>query len=243
MNQQSDLVVSFVCFIFATNWSLNKQIMAKQTFLNLSKERQEEILNICYKEFALKGYDSASLSDIIKSCGLAKGSFYRYFSSKKELYVYLLEEAKNKRLSNLEDLLEDEELGFFDLIKQNFLEKVRFDLDYPTIGGFLYKVMHEKDNNEIAIVIEGLYDGILEQTRQIISIPRFKQQLADLDADMIAYQVFYMQLWLYEYVAKKYSLNLEANVISGQPILTISAEDLESVIHQSVQMLKSGISK
>ena len=217
--------------------------MAKQTFLNLPSERQEEILNICFREFALNGYDSASLSDIIKNCGLAKGSFYRYFSSKKELYVYLLEYAKNKRLSNLEELLEQDNLDFFKLIKQNFLEKVRFDLDYPAIGGFLYKVMHEKDNNEVSIVIEGLYDGILEQTRQIIKLPQFENQLASLDADMMAFQVFYMQLWLYEYVAKKYALDMEANVISGRPIMNISVEDLESIIDPSVSMLKNGISK
>ncbi|MBI9068989.1 MAG: TetR/AcrR family transcriptional regulator [Salinivirgaceae bacterium] len=217
--------------------------MALQTFLNLKDERQEEILEICYKEFALKGYDSASLSDIVKTCALAKGSFYRYFASKKELYTFLLEKAKNKRLSNLHELILNPEIDFFELIKLNFLEKVQFDLDFPSIGGFLYKVMHEKDNNEIADIIQHLYDSVLMQTKQIITIDKYRNQLLDLDLDMMTFQIFHMQLWLYDYVAKKFNLNYEENIKSGKPILNISKTDLENIINQSVSMLKSGISK
>ena len=123
--------------------------MASKTFKNLKQERQEEILLISYEEFALKGYESASLSEIIKKCNLAKGSFYRYFSSKKELYAYLIKDATSRRLKNLDNLINTVKPDFFEFIKQNFLEKVKFDLDNPVIGGFLYKIMHEKDNNEI----------------------------------------------------------------------------------------------
>jgi AcrR family transcriptional regulator len=96
--------------------------MALKTFQNLKKDRQEEILMVAFEEFALNGYQSTSLSEIIKKLNLAKGSFYRYFSSKKELYAYLIQEATTRRLSNLDKLIQQPKVDFFDIIKLNFIE-------------------------------------------------------------------------------------------------------------------------
>ena len=65
--------------------------MPKKTFFNLSEERQNEILNIAYEEFVKNSYKHASLNIIIKNSGVAKGSFYRYFSDKMDLYKYLID--------------------------------------------------------------------------------------------------------------------------------------------------------
>jgi AcrR family transcriptional regulator len=215
--------------------------MASKTFLKLNPGKQETIINAAFKEFALKGYDNASLNEIIKQCGVAKGSFYRYFKNKRELYRYLLQTAKEKRLSKLHMLVEDENIGFFKLIRLNFLEKVQFDLENPVVAGFLYKVMHERDNNEISDIIQELYRGIREQTRQIIELPRFKKQLAGFDTTFMAYHVFHLQLWLYEYVADKFMLDYEKNICEGKPVLTIPEKELKATIGQAVEVLKNGI--
>lgn len=215
--------------------------MASQTFKNLAQERQEEILLIAYEEFALKGYDSASLSEIVKKCNLAKGSFYRYFLSKKDLYTYLVEDASQKRLKNLDDLLNADKPDFFELIKQNFFEKVKFDLDNPVIGGFLYKIMHEKDNNEVSEIISGLYAQIRARTKSIIESEQFKNQLLDIDADLLTFQVFHMQLWLYDYVAHIFKIDYEANIKNKKPVLSVSEENLKNVIDRAVYILQNGI--
>ena len=215
--------------------------MASKTFKNLEQKRQEEILLIAYEEFALKGYNSASLSEIVKKCKLAKGSFYRYFSSKKELYAYLIDDASSRRLKNLDNLLNTENPDFFELIKQNFFEKVKFDLDNPVIGGFLYKIMHEKDNNEVSDIISNLYEQIKKRTKSIIESKQFKNQLAKIDADLLTFQVFYMQLWLYDYVAHIFNIDYEANIKSKKPVLSVSGQELKEVIESAVYILKDGI--
>ena len=50
-------------------------MVALKTFQNLPAERQQEIIQVSLREFAVKGFELASLSDIISSLGLAKGSF------------------------------------------------------------------------------------------------------------------------------------------------------------------------
>jgi len=215
--------------------------MPKQTFINLSLERQEEILQVAFEEFALKGYQNASLSLIIKKLGLAKGSFYRYFSNKKDLFAYLLENATNRRFSKLDNLINQLGIDFFELIKQNFIEKIHFDNTYPVIGAFLYQIMHEKDNNEVSEIIKNLFANIISQTKHIVSLEKFKHQLVDIEPEMIAFQIFHMQLWLYDYVSFKYCINIETNIREQKPIFDISEEQLGQIIDQSITMLKNGI--
>ena len=54
--------------------------------MNLTEERKKEIIDTCLREFALHDYNEVSLSKIIAELGLAKGSFYRYFETKRDLY-------------------------------------------------------------------------------------------------------------------------------------------------------------
>lgn len=215
--------------------------MALKTFLNLKEERQQEILNVAFAEFALKGYDNASLSNIVKNCSLAKGSFYRYFSNKKELYTYLIEVATTKRLSNLEQIIEDTSIDFYQLLKLNFLEKIQFDMDNPVIGGFLYKILQEKDNHEIAEVIANLKEGIVEQTQMILKLPQYKLNIHEEDYHLVAYHIFQMQLWLYEYMALKFNINTHENIQEAKPVLNIPVNELEKLVDKSIALIKNGI--
>ena len=71
--------------------------MPNKTFNNLAKEKQEAIIEIALKEFIAHDYDSASLNQIINEIGIAKGSFYRYFDSKRDLYLYLIDYCLDKK--------------------------------------------------------------------------------------------------------------------------------------------------
>lgn len=51
--------------------------------------RKEQILNAARKVLNEKGYDSATVSDIVKEAGVAQGTFYLYFSSKIEAVMEL----------------------------------------------------------------------------------------------------------------------------------------------------------
>ena len=48
-------------------------------------ERRAEILDSAQKQFFLKGYETASVNEIIEAAGISKGTFYHYFESKDEL--------------------------------------------------------------------------------------------------------------------------------------------------------------
>ena len=62
------------------------------------------------KLFAEKGYDATSVDDITQAVGVAKGTLYYHFSSKEEIFNFLINEGikllqnsvdiKNKNLDN-----------------------------------------------------------------------------------------------------------------------------------------------
>lgn len=65
--------------------------MPEEVFFNLNEEKKERIINAAMIEFATYGYENSSTNRIIKECGISKGSLFKYFKSKEELYFYLIE--------------------------------------------------------------------------------------------------------------------------------------------------------
>lgn len=61
--------------------------MPRPRFSNLSPERQAQILETSAKEFALHGYDGASLNHILDAAGVSKGAAYYYFDDKADLFA------------------------------------------------------------------------------------------------------------------------------------------------------------
>lgn len=214
---------------------------ASNTFRRLKPARQEEILHVAYKEFALNGYTNASLSEIIKQVGLAKGSFYRYFNSKRDLFAYLLNDATQRRLSTLNKLIDDPDVDIFELIRKNFMAKTRFEIEHPTIGGFLFRTMLERDKNEVSDLIKGFFRQLMDQTIAIVTLEKYKGQLVHLPPGLLAFQIFNMQLWLYDYIAYTFNVNYEQNIRTNQPILNIGEAELNRVFDQLMSMLKQGI--
>jgi TetR/AcrR family transcriptional repressor of nem operon len=51
----------------------------------VQKTTRKEIINKCVERFRIHGFHSTTMSDLAAACGLQKGSFYHYFTSKDEI--------------------------------------------------------------------------------------------------------------------------------------------------------------
>lgn len=61
--------------------------MAKRARQILPKdERRRQLLEAAIRVFGNKGYHHSQISDIIKEAGVARGTFYLYFESKREIF-------------------------------------------------------------------------------------------------------------------------------------------------------------
>jgi AcrR family transcriptional regulator len=73
-------------------------------------ERKEEILEAGLEIFSEKGYFNSKVAEIVEAVGIAKGTFYLYFDSKKDLFLEMINryELLMKENINLEVLKKDD---------------------------------------------------------------------------------------------------------------------------------------
>lgn len=65
----------------------------------MSNNRKDELLDIAYKMFIAKGYDNTSVDEIIKEAGIAKGTFYYYFTTKEEMLDLVINNMIEKEIT------------------------------------------------------------------------------------------------------------------------------------------------
>lgn len=75
--------------------------MPKQTFFNLTKEKQGSLINAAKKEFSRVPLHEASISNIIKDASIPRGSFYQYFEDLEDLFFFLLHEHSQRNYERM----------------------------------------------------------------------------------------------------------------------------------------------
>lgn len=66
-------------------------IMPANVFMELSEKKRENIIKVCIAEFSKYGYENTSTNRIVQDAGISKGSLFKYFKNKEELYFYILD--------------------------------------------------------------------------------------------------------------------------------------------------------
>jgi len=113
---------------------------------NEKKRIEENLIHEGEKLFSRYGLKKTSISDLTQSVGIAQGSFYKFFSSKEELYFEIVERNESEIKKKL--LNKDIKNGKINKnILSNFLKKA-LDLieEYPLI-----KNMYNNDEYQLMI--------------------------------------------------------------------------------------------
>ena len=63
--------------------------MVSTTFTHLSNEKQTKIRQALLKEFSEQPLAIAQVAPIVKTAGIARGAFYKYFDDLIDAYKYL----------------------------------------------------------------------------------------------------------------------------------------------------------
>jgi len=100
-----------------------------------------------------KGYNGASVSDIVKAAGVPKGSFYNYFESKEDFVVQALERYFRKFFLEGLLILDDESLSSKERLYKHYEYRVKLMLTNPqfTRGCMACSMGSEMSNHSEAI--------------------------------------------------------------------------------------------
>lgn len=93
---------------------------------------KRKIFETSMKLFAEKGYDATSIEEITATVGVAKGTLYYHFSSKEEIFNFLIEEGI-KLLQNSIDIKTAKFSNYIDKIKAIVLIQIKIVVKYEDL--------------------------------------------------------------------------------------------------------------
>ena len=93
---------------------------------------KRKIFETSMKLFAQKGYDATSIEEITATVGVAKGTLYYHFSSKEEIYNFLIEEGM-KLLQNSIEIKTAKLPNYIDKIKAIVLIQLKIIVKYEDL--------------------------------------------------------------------------------------------------------------
>lgn len=135
---------------------VRRTLMPKKLFFDLHEEKRTRITQAALSEFAEKTYRESSTNCIVKKAGISKGSLFKYFDTKEDLYFYILDHVLENFLQELKKEVTK--------LSQNLLERVAkyaelefsWYLKNPTQYKFIKRAFFDSDS-EIFQKIEKRY--------------------------------------------------------------------------------------
>jgi AcrR family transcriptional regulator len=132
--------------------------------------RRAEILQAASELFQEIGYESTSVDSIVRSAGIAKGTFYYYFKSKDEVLAALAQQLCAEMVARSQIIADDPQLGAIDkfcaiIAAQNQTveagQALVEDLHRPE-----NRALHERSNIETVLVFGPILATVVEQGNQ-----------------------------------------------------------------------------
>ena len=127
--------------------------------------RKNEILDAARKFFFQKGFNQTSVQDIINELGIAKGTFYHYFTSKIDLLDKLTDRTTNEMYVSLKPIVESDANA---TDKFNKISKAASAMKMANIDVFvvIIKVLFKDENT---IIREKMYRNSVKKTIPLYS--------------------------------------------------------------------------
>jgi AcrR family transcriptional regulator len=128
-------------------------MMGRKRHVLPPEERKEELLSAAAAVMSEKGYRNASISDVIERAGVARGTFYHYFESKKDIFLELIERYFEDFARILEEnhtrliAALDDSLDLPGAWGENALAILRFHSENPELTALVYREAMGLDEN------------------------------------------------------------------------------------------------
>lgn len=126
--------------------------MPEKLFFDLTEDKKNAIFEAGLKEFSEKSYQEASTNTIVKNAQISKGSLFKYFKTKEDLFFFILDktivdftEAIHKKMSELKG-------DFFEAI----LRYMEIEFDWHMRNQSAFKLLKKSFYDQNAPVYEAI---------------------------------------------------------------------------------------
>ncbi|MEA1996429.1 MAG: TetR/AcrR family transcriptional regulator [Gemmatimonadota bacterium] len=120
--------------------------MPTATFNKLDAAKKQKIISSAVDIFAARGYTRASVDSIAKEAGVAKGALYRYFTSKKDLYMEVVNTLVDEINEYAEEFMRDHTgNSFLDTIRDHLVSSYRLHQRFCKHREVLCNIFYQED--------------------------------------------------------------------------------------------------
>jgi AcrR family transcriptional regulator len=203
--------------------------MPKQTLFNLPETKRNKIIRAGIDEFSEKGYAKASINTIVANADIPKGSFYQYFSDKKDMFIYICGLAGSEKLKYISNVLpEISRISFFDVYKKIYMAGIQFGKDHPEYFRISNDILKDSElRTEIVGSQVGRSDGFF--TDFLKSGIEKGDIREDIDVEFVSSMLTSLSAAMGEYCIRKYD--------------GLDLDELEVYADRFIEMIKNGIAE
>ncbi|MFD3447256.1 TetR family transcriptional regulator [Microbacteriaceae bacterium 4G12] len=125
------------------------------------QQRRQQIILAAMEVFKKKGYESATMGDIVEETGMSRGWVYLYFSSKEEIFRAMVDELDDQNGENMQRLLEETGSVWEALNAMLTIQEQEWE---------------ENMNPMVPVIYEYFVGGWREENRRIYLLERYEKQ-------------------------------------------------------------------
>ena len=204
--------------------------MPSTTFLKLAETKRKHFVAEAYKEFSRNSFEAASITNLVKSLGIAKGSVYQYFEDKDELYTYLVYDA-NRQLNQLLDKAcpyNGEE--FYDWYTKLLMVELKFLLSFPQFAILFQKLLAES-SNPLRNLAQEINNNWLERISTNLPASLYNSPINNK-------LLVRSPLMIFDMITTNLNLN---KLIEAEDAVYLDSKELVSVCSEWAEKLKQGL--
>lgn len=167
--------------------------------------RRNEILDVAQQLFYQKGYEQTSIQDLLDAIGIAKGTFYHYFSSKQALLEELTERITDEMMIIIQAIVDDPALTALEKFNRIYIQSHHWKIEHKELMLSLLRMYYNDENLRLRdqlqrttmaaviplmtqVIQQGIDEGVFVTTypRATAEIShRLLQNMAEILADLI----------------------------------------------------------
>lgn len=211
--------------------------MPNECFVNLNDEKKNQIIKTALKEFAENGFAKASTNRIVTECGISKGSLFKYFTDKEDLYFYLIDFASGNMKDAMKSVLKDLPETFSERIIEYSSWEILWYIKNQLEGQFLISIAAEKDS-KISSKITERYGKFSEKTFSLLMKGSEKKSFGVSVSPAKKNKIMQIIKWVLESYKKDF---LERTDLQT-PLEKIKKEYI-SILKEYLSILENGIER
>jgi len=214
----------------------------RNTFNNLPKDKRERFTQQALIEFSQHSFETASINQIIKSLGIARGSVYQYFEDKVDLWLYLKEYSENKKMEYAQSVKRDDFNDFWEYYRALYQKGIDYDREQPYCSKFLYRVGFRENSEKVSQYL----DDWKEKAHQALSIMvESEKSLGSFDnsiaTEAIVHFLITMGYSITEFVLNTNEKGIEKNMKNKTGLLDGHEKNFEKAVSDLILLLQKAL--